>query len=446
MGDFLNVVFRWKYLILAVVLLTTSLIVFLRVSKPVTYVSGSRVLVQRGKRSTVYIADPRYFAWAEEMSSQLEVVLSEAVFSGARKLFADSLAARGLQGTRTFSAGAVRADVVGESNVIAINYASLDPLESEFGCAAVTQSYLTYYEKETAPPPVDDFFNSEIDNALGELTQWRQQKSEFLQREDWAGAQQEGTREMYTLSRLEASVADVESDMSAQKMRVDKLKIFVNLPADELDQRLSATTTDSPVQGRALGEIRLDLQKLRSKREELLTRYTERHPDVMSVDNQIQDLKNQLNQEVQNAYELAVSEYDELSAKYQTLMREVGKTQAEIALLPDKEKQLARIESNITAYEDKYRLLLTKQHEAQIAVATSSEFKVAVLTPPGKATARRTSDYVRLAVGPFLSLIVGLGLAFFFESMDHTVKNAAEVEQYLGTTVLATVSEARQKD
>jgi uncharacterized protein involved in exopolysaccharide biosynthesis len=227
---------------------------------------------------------------------------------------------------------------------------------------------------------------------------------------------------------------------------VDKLRGFVNLPVDELDQRLSATTTDSPVQGRALGEIRLDLQKLRSKREELLTRYTERHPDVMSVDNQIQDLKNQLNQEVQNAYELAVSEYDELSAKYQTLMREVGKTQAEIALLPDKEKQLARIESNITAYEDKYRLLLTKQHEAQIAVATSSEFKVAVLTPPGKATARRTSDYVRLAVGPFLSLIVGLGLAFFFESMDHTVKNAAEVEQYLGTTVLATVSEARQKD
>lgn len=446
MRDFLNVVFRWKYLILAVVLLTTSLIVFLKESKPVTYVSGSRVLVQRGKRSTVYIPDPRYLAWAEEMSSQLEVVLSEAVFSGARKIFADSLAARGLQGTRTFNTGAVRADVVGESNVIAISYEGLEPLECEFGCAAVTQAYLTYYEKETAPPPVDDFFNSEIDNALGELTQWRQQKSEFLQREDWTGAEGEGDGVMYKLSRIEASVADVASDLSAQQARVDKLKIFVNLPADELDQRLSATTTDSPVQSQALGAIRFELQRLKTKREELLTRYTERHPDVMSVDNQIADLKKQLKQEVQNAYELAVSEYDELSAKYRTLMNETARIQAEIASLPDKEKQLARIESNITAYEDKYQLLLTKQHEAQIAVATSSEFKVAVLTPPGKATARRTSDYARLAVGPFLSLIVGLGLAFFFESMDHTVKNAAEVEQYLGTTVLATVSEARQKD
>jgi uncharacterized protein involved in exopolysaccharide biosynthesis len=127
-------------------------------------------------------------------------------------------------------------------------------------------------------------------------------------------------------------------------------------------------------------------------------------------------------------------------------MSELDQAKAEVALFPDKEKQLAGIESNITAYEDKYQLLLQKQHEAQIAVATSAEFKVAVLTPPGKATAKRTGDYVRLAVGPFLSLIVGLGLAFFFESMDHSVKNAAEVEQYLGTTVLATVSESREKD
>ena len=446
MRDFLNVVFRWKYLILAVVLLTTAVIVIVRASQPVTYVSGSRILVQRGKRSTVYIPDPRYQAWAEEMSSQLEVVLSEAVFSGARKIFADSLATLGLQGKRTFHPGAVRADVVGESNVIAISYEGLDPFECELGCAAVTRAYLTYYEKETAPPPVDDFFNAEVDDALAELTQWRQQKSDFLQKEEWAAADEEGKRVMFTISRLEASMAQSAGEMSAQQARLDKLKTFVNLPVDELDERLSATSTDSPVQSKALGDIRFELQKLKTRREELLTRYTERHPDVMSVDNQMIDLRRQLKQEVQNAYELAMAEYDELSAKHRTLMGELNTAEAEVASLPDKEKQLARIESNITAYEDKYRLLLQKKHEAQIAVATSTEFKVAVLTPPGKATAKRTGDYVRLAVGPFLSLIVGLGLAFFFESMDHSVKNAAEVEQYLGTTVLATVSETREKD
>ena len=114
--------------------------------------------------------------------------------------------------------------------------------------------------------------------------------------------------------------------------------------------------------------------------------------------------------------------------------------------LPEKQKEFSRIESKIEAIEEKYQLLLAKQDEAAIAVATSEDFEVTILSPPGKATARRGGDYVRLAVGPFLSLIVGLGLAFFFESMDHSLKNAAEVEQYLGTHVLATVSETRRKN
>jgi uncharacterized protein involved in exopolysaccharide biosynthesis len=166
---------------------------------------------------------------------------------------------------------------------------------------------------------------------------------------------------------------------------------------------------------------------------------------LIAADNQIAELRDQLKQEVQNAYEMAVSQYDEIAAKHESLLKEKRETEAELAVIPDKENELARIESNIRAYEEKYQLLLQKQHEAQIAIATSEDFEITVLNPPGKATARRTGDYVRLAVGPVLSLIVGLGLAFFFESMDHSLKNPAEVEQYLRTAVLATVPETGKK-
>ncbi len=444
--DFLNVVFRWKFLILSVFLLTTFLIVFVRASQPRTYASSSRILVKRGERPSVFTPNPQYPAWAEDMSSQLEVILSEAVFSQARKVFADSLARRGMQGQRTFHGGAVRADVVGESNVVVISYSELDPLECELGCAAVTHAYVEYYLKNAAPPPVDDFFDSEIEQALNELTAWRQKKSEFLNREEYIGIQEEGSHQMYKLSRLETSLAEVSSDLSAQDSRVKKLKELVALGIDELDERFSTTATDSPVQSRVLADIWTELQQLRTKREELMTLYTEKHPDVMAIDNQITDLRHQLNQEVHNAYEVAVAQRDELAAKYQALMKDKTETEAQIAKLPEKDKELARIESNVKAYEDKYQLLLRKQHEAQIAIATSNEFEVTILSPPSKAAQRRTSDYVRLAVGPFLSIIVGLGLAFFFESMDHSLKNAAEVEQYLGTRALTTVSETRTKD
>ena len=142
---------------------------------------------------------------------------------------------------------------------------------------------------------------------------------------------------------------------------------------------------------------------------------------------------------------MAVSQYDEIAARHESLLKEKRQTEAELVLIPDKARELARIESNITANEEKYQLLLRRQHEAQIAIATNQDFEITILNPPGKATARRTSDYVRLAVGPVVSLIVGLGLAFFFESTDHSLKNPAEVEQYLHTSVLASVSETRKQ-
>ncbi|HEU4928714.1 MAG TPA: capsular biosynthesis protein, partial [Candidatus Krumholzibacteria bacterium] len=49
--------------------------------------------------------------------------------------------------------------------------------------------------------------------------------------------------------------------------------------------------------------------------------------------------------------------------------------------------------------------------------------------------------FVRLALGPILSIIIGLGLAFFLESMDHSVKSRAEAEEYLDAPVLGTISD-----
>ena len=445
MRDFLNVVFRWKYLILAVVLVTTVFVVYMKASQPLTYVSSARLLVERGERENVYTANPRYLGWAEEMSSQLEVILSEAVFSEARKIFADSLEARSASGTRHFNAGSVRADVVGESNVIVVSYAGADPLTCELGCKAVTAAYVEYFKLRTAPPAVTDFFESEIDEALHELTIWRARKSEFLSQEDFLGSTTESNHQYFKLSRLELSLSEQSGELQSQQLRVDTIKSLLDMSGPELDYKLSSMAAETPIQSRIFSDLRFALQNLKSKREEMLTLYTEKHPEVVAIDNQIGDLRRQIKQEIRNAYDVAMGDYNELLAKYNTTAAELRKTEASIAEIPDKERQLSRIESKITAYEAKYQLLLNKQDEALIAVASSSEFEIVVLTPPGKASARRTSDYVRLAVGPFLALIVGLGIAFFFESMDHSLKNPAEVEEYLGSTVLATVGDMKDK-
>ena len=112
--DFLNVMFRRKWVILSVVGLATLTVFYLNARKPSFWESTSRILVERGEREDVFTSRVRYLSWEEEVSSQIEVILSETVFAGAKDIFTDSLAALGHPADWTFNPGQVRADVVGE--------------------------------------------------------------------------------------------------------------------------------------------------------------------------------------------------------------------------------------------------------------------------------------------------------------------------------------------
>jgi capsular polysaccharide biosynthesis protein len=110
-------------------------------------------------------------------------------------------------------------------------------------------------------------------------------------------------------------------------------------------------------------------------------------------------------------------------------------------VLPDKDHELDKYDTIISNLKNKYELLLKKQSETDIAIAGRTKWDVTVLSHASAPYSKKTKDYVRLALGPLLSIIVGLGLAFFLETLDHSVKNMSEAEEYLELPVLATISE-----
>lgn len=441
--DFLNVVFRRKWTILSILILTTASLFFVSASKPVTYISSSRVLVKRGETPSVF-GSPRYLTWAEEVSSEIEVILSKPVFERAAEIFADSVAARG-QTDIYFQPGTVRADVVGESNVFVIRSTGLNPAECQLSCEAVTLAYKEYYEKTAAPPQVQDFFSEEIRDVATEIDHWRVKKTEFLNRTKFLGLDDEGRFAMNKRTNVELKLADVRSDVSQSTVRVAALRRMTMLSPDELEKQLAVSEASHVLQSALLQNIKFSLQNYRMKREELLNRYTPRHPEVVATDAQIKELQQSLKQEVENVYNIEESRLSQLIAKQKSLEEDLAATNQRLAEIPDQEMELDRIESQIHRLEGEHQLLLRKQNEAEIAIASSPEWEVTILTPAGPATSRKTTDYVRLALGPLLALIVGLGFAFFLEGLDHSLKNVGEVEEYLGANVLATVSDIREK-
>jgi uncharacterized protein involved in exopolysaccharide biosynthesis len=440
--DFLNVVFKRKYLILSIVGIVTVLVFVLNARKPVLYESSSRILVRRGEQSDYLTGAIRYLGWAEEVASQIQVILSDEVFARARVIFADSLRSRGLPQSISFAPAAVRAEVVGESNAFVIRYVNLNPVLCPIGCEAMTLAFEEYYRERKQPPELSDFFNEEIMDVRAELEQWRERRKEFLNREQFYGADQTSGVLMQRIGNLEGELLDLDKLISAQALRVENLEDFTRMSGVELEENLAySTVTEELYQTGIVQQIQYRLQDFQREREELEQKYTEKHPELLAVNKQIEGLRQELKGQVENAHRVAISRLEQLKGERAEVVKELDKTRHEWEAMPDRDRQLSEIDAAIKRLEAKLAMLVDSQSQSKIAVASRSEWEVSVLSHAGPPIPKRTRDYVRMALGPMLAFIVSLGIAFFLESLDHSLKNIAEVEEYLDTKVLATISE-----
>jgi uncharacterized protein involved in exopolysaccharide biosynthesis len=439
--DFLNVVFRRKRIILSIFVLSIVFVIVLDARRPEVWESNSRVLVRRGEQASVLSQNIRTLGWEEEVASEIQVILSDDVFKRARVLFADSARARGLGPDVVFNAGGARADVIGESNVFVIGYVDARQEVCQIGCDAVTLAFRDYYRERKAPPVLTDFFAGEIADVRNELDAWRQRRNDFMNEKKFFGADETSKFLLSKIGNMESRLSTLMGDISSLELRVANLRSLSEKSGTELEKELAFSASPSGLQTGIVQNIKFELQRLNGRREELSQMYTEKHPELAAVNQQIADLHTDLKQQVDNAYQVERITLSEMKARAASLSEEIAAARLLLDEVPDNERAVAQIDQMIRSLDEKHKLLVGRQSEAEIARASYPEWDVSILSAAGLPYKKKTRDFVRLALGPVLSIIVGLGIAFFLESMDHSVKSRSEAEEYLNAPVLATISE-----
>jgi uncharacterized protein involved in exopolysaccharide biosynthesis len=266
-----------------------------------------------------------------------------------------------------------------------------------------------------------------------------------LNEEQFYGADKTAAVLKNKMDRLEAELLSLDRDISVQHLRVKNLGAASERSGADLEKELAFSTSQGELyQTGLVQQIKFKLQTLRLQKEDLEQKYTPRHPEVIAVNEQIRGLLLDLERQVQNAYRVAQDHLEQLQVQRKEVAEKLSQARAEWAMMPDRDRKLTEIDNTITNLESKLEMLLDKQAESEIAVASRTEWEVDILSRAGPPFTRRTRDYVRMALGPVLALVVAMGVAFFLESLDHSLKNIAEVEEYLGTQVLATISEFRK--
>ncbi len=252
---------------------------------------------------------------------------------------------------------------------------------------------------------------------------------------------------------------DQQKGLTAQRIgEVNKAYLDAQAARQAIEARLRemqtmARTTNTSPSGVVLGDNPL-IQKLRTEAAELdiqlskaLKVYKEKHPEVLKIRSQIDQVNERIMAEVQVALKATEAEYRLAKSREDTMLQRLNAAKQEVQDLSEKEVQYGVLAREAASNQQLYEMMLKRSKEAGL----SGEMEVTNVQVVEEAFVPRAPVAPRKAwnilVAVVAGLIVGVGLAFFLEYYDTSIRTPEEVERYLGLPTLGMVPifEARKK-
>jgi uncharacterized protein involved in exopolysaccharide biosynthesis len=439
--DYLGIMFRQKWVILTVLVIPTIVVLMQTLGSRTLYKSTATVLLRRGQKESAILPYITVLPWEEQVSSEEQTATSAVVVARAQKVL-DGWQSQVPERDRIrIRASSAEAGIVGESNVLAISYVDYKPTVARTVTQALTEAYIEYRRETSRAPDLMSFFDTQIEEVTARLGELRQEREAFMKEHgvndmDWK------TKVLLTMwqdlsSQLNAAV----SERIVEEAKVAQTRKLMSNPDVEVPileeqagrESLINTFRDSRA------SLRLELEKMQAN-------YTSKDQRVIGLRRQLAETEDQLRKEIKQSLVLAEARLAPLVAKENQLRRDVARVEAQLVGYPEQETVLDDLNTRIRLLERDYETLTSKKIEAMVSKESSPEWDFILLSPPSQPVALRTKDYVRLSLGPLLGLLVGIGLAFLFDSLDHSVKTKSETESMLGIPVVASIVDLKDWD
>jgi len=487
--DALTVLFKRRTAVVTFFLVVMTLVVLATFLIAPTYeVSGAIVL--KKARADVSPKDVPGSVTEEEVNSETQLLLSRPLIEEVLKALkvgnepkpmrlyerATTWVYERLRGYRLSPFDALVLDLqrrlkvtpIRKSNVVEISYRSKDPVWATNVVRTFMEKHLEMRSRVYQPPQAVAFFEQQVREAKDRLARGDKDLESFREGADLtvikgpAGTESLSAQKEAALQQL----SDLEKRLAETGASVHEYERMV----EELGLRLSAEPVRLASANRlnldpTIEEVEKELVSLQLRRDELIQKYTPDNRLVRDIDTRIA-LARERRQEVQDR--LGTIDRTEPNPVHQQLRAEMLRAQAnlegararqasliaQVAASQQKAEQLNRkslaleqLRREVNTAEESYNLYQKKFEEARISTAMDQEKILSVsIARPATLPLRPVAPNkkVNLALGLFLAIVGGVGLAFVLEYLDHTFTTGLDVERRLGIPLLASIPEQRR--
>ena len=188
------------------------------------------------------------------------------------------------------------------------------------------------------------------------------------------------------------------------------------------------------------------IQKLRAEAADLdvqlskaLKVYKEKHPEVVKIRSQLDQVNERIQAEVQVVLRATEAEYRLAKNREDTMLQRLNAAKQEIQDLSEKEVQYGVLARESSSNQQLYDMVLKRAKEAGLSEgleATNVHVVEDAVVPKVPVAPRKARN---ILVAAAAGLFLGVGLAFFLEYYDTSIRTPDDVKRYLDLPTLGVI-------
>ncbi len=315
----------------------------------------------------------------------------------------------------------LKIEPIRNSRLVKIHFDSKSPQLSSKVANALATSYIQQNldYRFRATEQAKDWLSAQIDLLKAKVERADEALQAFGSKHDILSLEEKENITMQRLTELNEALAKAEADRMAKEALYRQTR-------DRSADTLPIITENKLIQDLKQSYIQLEAQYMK-----LLETYKPDYPEMVRLKKQMDSLHKRIETEVNRILTGIRNDY-ESALQRESLVRAAFEQQKAKAMdMKDKAIQYNILKREADTNRELYKDLLQRVKQASVTLSmTASNIKI---VDPAEVPVRpyKPKKTLNLLLAAIVGLFLGLGLAFFFEYLDNTVKGPEDVEEVL---------------
>ncbi|HLE40153.1 MAG TPA: GNVR domain-containing protein [Nitrospirota bacterium] len=339
-----------------------------------------------------------------------------------------------------FLSGSLKVEAAKDSRFLYIKFHSPDPDISARVANAFAKAYAEYNLELKVTPfrDAEKWFSEKLKDAKGMSDKATEQLREYQQKKGIIAEQgSRGTVYDDAVQRLD----QINKELATAKAKLYETKVALKRVGESGGnyESLPEVLSNAFIQ-----DLKTQKVKLETQLTELSGKAGTNHPQYVRLRSMIETVNSKLNAEMRTVVSAVKQEHVSANQRVSALESAVAGLKKESTTANLSRYEMDSLSRESESYKQVYEAVLKKYNETALQgdINKTNVFIVDSAVPP---TYRHSPKIMfNMALAVFAGIFLGAALAFFFDYMDDTVKNADMIERQFGIAVLGTVTDTAE--